>query len=100
MTDINEAHKILTENIAAKQKALDATQLALDILTNTFQAEFSARDSALDLFNKARQGHQEEKTVWDAEKANLTSEIEDLQKRLTPLEKEAMPIISEEVVAV
>lgn len=57
--DINKAYLILSNWVSSKTEPIDAVKLAMDILTNNFQAEFTARDEAVSSLSKEKIEHEE-----------------------------------------
>lgn len=89
--DINTASLILTESIVQDQKFIDVKKLALQVLEEKFQAEFTARDEALKLFSKKQV---EMETVVN-EKAELTIDYTALNIEKENLETESLAHITE-----
>lgn len=72
--DIITAQGELAGAVATKQKEIDALNLASTILSNTFAAEFTARDQALTEMSATYKKLDDEKNARTNDVATLTSE--------------------------
>ncbi len=80
--DIIQAQGELAGAVATKQKEIDSLNLASTILSETFTAEFTARDQALSEMSATYKKLDDEKNARTQDVATLTSEKASVQTAL------------------
>ena len=92
--DITQARDFIQGKIIEKQKEIDAFNLALSILSNTFQVEFTSRDEAI----KQAQQRSQQIDVLHTEKSGLETEKSALLTQKSSLETDNTALIEQNTI--
>ena len=96
--DIEKAKNILSGAILVKQQEMDAINLAINVLSNNFQAEFETRDRVVKELNDTYttiSEHETAITALEQEKVSLESVVADKDAVILSKETEIEAILAD-----